>query len=1820
MSLMLFQSNSVDEDDDSTSKPLENSSRELDLSSDLDLEEESSHHLPFVEVFEKNPAQKLSQIIQTDQNVLDMIESDFNDQSDSTESDSELDLSSEDENETETNSTFEVRPYQQEISKNIIERKSNSIVFLETGSGKTIISILVIAHFLKTQPLKKILFLANTQNLVEQQKLQIKNTLQKIMRIKEYRLNYEDTIFSIHGEKNRKNKKWTLNKNRYEFLKILIISPQTFLNMLRRNQVSLKDFSLLIFDECHHTQGFHPYNQIMQEFYFHNLNQKEKPRVLGLTASPVLSINQNVDFNKIKESFKNLEKNLDSTFLEIDKTSIPSNTSETRIIAYENDESIRKRLYEDKDLLEVAMTSGFSKFFENIQIEDFNFLKNLKDITKAVSEKNRIQTKAMEIVYKAAIKLVYETSLIIILELGKYPFYCHAKKFKEELETVKHSDTYQFLKSEEKELLSLLENLFDQLLKDIGYMNNPDFISTKFKRLIEILGNSNSTQLNEEKKNQRTMVFTETRLIARLLSKLVDDHGKEFGLKTIYITGKADETVKMGGNKDSESIATVEEISFQLENLNIEPNRGNNIMNEKKNTKLIQMHFSEPAITIEEQMTAVESFREGKYNVLISTSVTEEGFDTPACNVVVAFDAPDSLKSYIQMKGRARQKNSTFFILAHKSKKEEWDHRISEFEGAVEVMKNFAYMPFANRNSSTETKPPASKKLWLTKKPENAKKEDENYQFFVTKQGCTVNTNWSVELLALFCAKFQSEDLINVSPKYHYLKIPSLGYLCCIILPPIFKDSLRMVKGGFSSTKTDAKKLAAYKCCQKLYENNWLSENLKAKYSDVKMIEKLQLERIFDFSDVKDPLILKKLEKIMVVKSKELKPRILYPLTTFNPFQLSYQEDKEKFIGYVYKLEFSLDLADNLTKKLPQTFTLAFVYFNENLKEAKVKVDLPFDDKAKVEFKLLKKYSFDKASYEKHLLISRFMDATIRSWDVNFFEMLLKQSTNTKNLSRRRKNLPGVEMNDIFDIQGKPCFPFYLILDTENNIAERSLETILNFLKKMEKRYHELNHFSDKGKKISIDTEYFKNFQKDPENVSKLLVQSYLDFNKYIVDSFKPIQGIDLLECKTDEMSLQMRIISIIEPNYDYRVQNDDYVLTMKSLGRYSQKLIKGEDHLNVKDRKAFKKNTFGVLGEFVEFPLEIATLMQLHQFKLALSNVRDYLRVVHFKNNILLKLENPSVEVHERIPWEFADTSKFDVNLDALSRIIEENEVYKENDDSSDAIMDLIENIETSSKFNDTVNYQETQKLEDISIDSIRIALTTKEYNNQENYDRREMLGDAILKLLSSIEVFAKNPTAEEYELHIERTKIINNLNLFRHSLRHDLYQFILKKKKEEQPISYTKEEAGLEFKVIEDEEEEKENSSLNQNTEISATKIVSVLNTTEIGGEGHKEGSVKMVPPNYEELHYKTVADVIESLVAVYYSHGGLAAAQKFLFNIGVLKCPDYMYNFTNKPDTKILEMSSARKMKNFLEKKLDNGKIYKFKDVNLLIQAFTHISAKFKLQALYNPQTSVEKNKSSIEPTKVDESEELTDSDPKKFDNLMEKLKKSLSSNLSYERLEFLGDSILDYYVVKLLYEKYPYADSGQLTTMKSSVVNNHALSLICVKNELDKLIISDSSSYINIASKIRENFQTYFEDIEKYVDSYSYSFIKVTGDIIESLIGAVYLDSKQNLEITCQVIKYLCGEMIDKYSEEGSWKNSARNLFNEYCKEMGYSAPTVRKLEGSEVENRSGFGVYVLEVDGNVQADYVAHTTSTLMIERKLYATAWKKVKEQKRRGN
>ena len=50
------------------------------------------------------------------------------------------------------------------------------------------------------------------------------------------------------------------------------------------------------------------------------------------------------------------------------------------------------------------------------------------------------------------------------------------------------------------------------------------------------------------------------------------------------------------------------------------------------------------------------------------------------------------------------------------------------------------------------------------------------------------------------------------------------------------------------------------------------------------------------------------------------------------------------------------------------------------------------------------------------------------------------------------------------------------------------------------------------------------------------------------------------------------------------------------------------------------------------------------------------------------------------------------------------------------------------------------------------------------------------------------------------------------------------------------------------------------------------------------------------------------------------------------------------------------------------------------------------------------------------------------------------------LSYERLEFLGDAVLDFIVNEQLFFENPDLDAGKLTQMKSAIVNNKSLSLI------------------------------------------------------------------------------------------------------------------------------------------------------------------------------
>jgi len=89
------------------------------------------------------------------------------------------------------------------------------------------------------------------------------------------------------------------------------------------------------------------------------------------------------------------------------------------------------------------------------------------------------------------------------------------------------------------------------------------------------------------------------------------------------------------------------------------------------------------------------------------------------------------------------------------------------------------------------------------------------------------------------------------------------------------------------------------------------------------------------------------------------------------------------------------------------------------------------------------------------------------------------------------------------------------------------------------------------------------------------------------------------------------------------------------------------------------------------------------------------------------------------------------------------------------------------------------------------------------------------------------------------------------------------------------------------------------------------------------------------------------------------------------------------------------------------------------------------------------------------------------------------------LNNERLEFLGDAILNAVIADILYSKFENQEEGFLTNVRSNIVKRETLNEICKEIGLDHLIVADKNVKIDANSNI-------------------------LGNTLEALIGTVYLD--------------------------------------------------------------------------------------------------------------
>lgn len=164
------------------------------------------------------------------------------------------------------------------------------------------------------------------------------------------------------------------------------------------------------------------------------------------------------------------------------------------------------------------------------------------------------------------------------------------------------------------------------------------------------------------------------------------------------------------------------------------------------------------------------------------------------------------------------------------------------------------------------------------------------------------------------------------------------------------------------------------------------------------------------------------------------------------------------------------------------------------------------------------------------------------------------------------------------------------------------------------------------------------------------------------------------------------------------------------------------------------------------------------------------------------------------------------------------------------------------------------------------------------------------------------------------------------------------------------------------------------------------------------------------------------------------------------------------------------------------------------------------------------------------------------------------------LSNERLEFLGDSILNMLIGEFLFHRYTDIQEGELTKLRSRLVNRKALTLCARALHLENMILLNASAE---------------QSLEQGNDS-------LLADAFEAIIAAIYLDAGSRLQPVKEFLAktLLTPEMFEKilYIDE-----NFKSILLEYMQAHGLGVPRYSVVKEEGPDHERVFTVHVLVAD-------------------------------------
>uniref|UniRef100_A0A4W6FY25 RNA helicase n=1 Tax=Lates calcarifer TaxID=8187 RepID=A0A4W6FY25_LATCA len=503
-----------------------------------------------------------------------------------------------------------LRDYQEEVARPALEGK-NIIICLPTGSGKTRVAVYITKKHLDGRRAEgqsgKVVVLVNKIPLVEQhysaEFLPFLRSSYKVERVSgdsQLKISFTEIV--------KKND-------------VIICTAQILENYLERSNsgedegVNLSDLTLIVIDECHHTQKGGVYNHIMMRY----LKQKHKnrrlmkeqkepvplPQILGLTASP--GVGGATKMEKAEEHILRICANLDAS--KIMTRSLGEHKKEPRKITLTVED---RKADPFGDVIKKIMNAihAHADLSPTCDLGSQNYEQWVvqKERIAATEENQKVRVCADHL-------RQYSEGLNLSNTIRMRDAFGFLKKYhEEELKRKTSPDDDQNIKITvtERFLFNLFEENKEELqrLADIPQYENDSLSKLRGKILQEF----------SSREEARGIIFTKTRRSAIALSQWIQENPKfaDIGVKAAYVIGGGDQSV-------------------------VKP------------------------MTSAEQKDVLKKFGNGDINLLIATTVAEEGLDIPACNFVIRYGLVTNEIAMIQAKGRGRAEDSSYTLVEVKN-------------------------------------------------------------------------------------------------------------------------------------------------------------------------------------------------------------------------------------------------------------------------------------------------------------------------------------------------------------------------------------------------------------------------------------------------------------------------------------------------------------------------------------------------------------------------------------------------------------------------------------------------------------------------------------------------------------------------------------------------------------------------------------------------------------------------------------------------------------------------------------------------------------------------------------------------------------------------------------------------------------------------------------------------------------------------------------------------------------------------------------------------------------------------------------------------